>query len=58
MSETETSDYDLWVRLANDPSQTEEARQRYRALMEAHLHQKLRQAFQFAVQSTPAPKTR
>lgn len=57
MSEPEPSDYALWVQLANDPSQPEETRQRYRALMEAHVHQKLRQAFRFAAQSTtPAPK--
>ena len=52
-----SDDYGLWVKLANDPSQSEQARQQYRELMQAHVHQKLRQAFQFAVQSTaPAPK--
>jgi flagellar biosynthesis protein FliP len=57
MTEDEASDYALWVKLANDPSQTEESRQRYRAQMEAHVHRKLRQAFQFALHSTaPAPK--
>jgi len=54
MSEDEVSDYALWVTLANDPSQAEEDRQRYRAQMEAHVHRKLREAFQFAVRSTPA----
>lgn len=58
MNDDEASDYALWVKLANDPSQTEEARQRYRAQMEVHVHRKLREAFQFAVQSTAAvPKT-
>jgi flagellar biosynthesis protein FliP len=55
MNDDAASDYTLWVKLANDPSQTEEARQQYRALMEAHVHRKLREAFQFAVEST-APK--
>ena len=56
MNDDEGSDYTLWVKLANDPSQTEEARQQYRAMMEDHVHRKLREAFQFAVQSA-APKT-
>jgi hypothetical protein len=56
MNDDGASEYTLWVKLANDPSQTEEARQQYRAQMEAHVHRKLREAFQFAVQST-APKT-
>lgn len=55
MSDDEASDYALWVKLANDPSQTEEARQQYRAQMEAHVHRKLREAFRLAVQSS-APK--
>ena len=45
MSDDEASDYALWVKLANDPSQTEEARQQYRAQMQAHVHRKLREAF-------------
>jgi flagellar biosynthesis protein FliP len=57
MNDDEASNYALWVKLANDPSQTEEARQRYRVQMEAHVHRKLREAFQFAVQST-VPKIR
>lgn len=52
MSETEASDYALWVQLANDPSQTEEVRQQYRALMEAYLHKKMREAFQVATRQT------
>ena len=54
MREDESADYALWVKLANDPSQTEEDRQRYRAQMDAHVHRKLREAFRFAVRSTPA----
>ena len=56
MSRDEDSDYALWVQLANDPSQSEEARQQYRAKMEAYIHEKLREAFQFAAnQTSPAP---
>ena len=54
MSNDEDSDYALWVQLANDPSQSEEARQQYRAQMEAYIHEKLREAFQFAANQTPA----
>jgi flagellar biosynthesis protein FliP len=54
MSDEESSDYSLCVQLANDPSQSEEARQRYRARMEAYIHEKLREAFQLAgKQTTP-----
>jgi flagellar biosynthesis protein FliP len=53
MSKDEDSDYALWVQLANDPSQSEEARQQYRAQMEAYIHAKLREAFQFAANQTP-----
>ena len=52
MSDEESSDYSLWVQLANDPSQSEEARQRYRAQMEAYIHEQLREAFQLAAQQT------
>ncbi len=52
MSEDEASDYELWVRLANDPSQSEEARQRYRAQMEAYVHRKMREAFRLAAEQT------
>jgi hypothetical protein len=45
-----SGDYELWVRLANDPSQSEEARQQYRARMEACVHEMMRAAFQFATQ--------
>ncbi len=46
-------DYALWVQLANDPSQPEEARQRYRAQMEAYVHEQLREAFRLAAEQTP-----
>jgi flagellar biosynthesis protein FliP len=52
MSDEESSDYSVWVQLANDPSQSEEARQRYRVQMEAYIHEKLREAFQLAAQRT------
>jgi hypothetical protein len=48
MSDIESSDYSLWVKLANDPSQSEEARRQYRTKMEAHINEKLREALQFA----------
>jgi hypothetical protein len=54
MSNDESSDYSLWVLLANDPSQPEETRQHYRARMEAYIHEKLREAFRFAAQQTPS----
>ena len=57
MSNDESSDYSLWVLLANDPSQSEEARQHYRARMEAYIHEQLREAFRFAAQQTPASST-
>jgi hypothetical protein len=52
MSQDESSDYELWVRMANDPSQSEEARQRYRAQMEAYVHRKMREAFRLAAEQT------
>ena len=52
MSDDESSEYSQWVQLANDPSQSEEARQRYRALMDDYIHQKLREAFQLAARKT------
>lgn len=57
MSNDESSDYSLWVLLANDPSQPEETRQHYRARMEAYIHEKLREAFRFAAQQTPSSST-
>jgi hypothetical protein len=52
MSNDESSDYSSWVKLANDPSQSEEARRHYRAQMEAYVHQKMREAFRFAAKQT------
>ena len=51
--EDESSEYSRWVQLANDPSQSEEARQRYRVLMEAYIHEKLREAFRLAANQAP-----
>jgi flagellar biosynthesis protein FliP len=56
MYEDESAEYAMWVQLANDPSQTEEARQRYRALMEDYVITQLREAFRFA--SVEASKDR
>ena len=55
MSNDEDSNYALWVQLANDPSQSEEARQQYRAKMEAYIHEKLREAFQRQAAVAEAP---
>jgi hypothetical protein len=55
MSKEEDSDYALWVELANDPSQSEEARQQYRAQMEAYIHEKLREAFRRQAVVAEAP---
>lgn len=49
MQEKKFADYSLWVQLANDPSQTEEARQYYRLRMEGAVHAQMRAAFQFAL---------
>jgi len=38
-------DYVAWMRLANDPSQTEEARQQYRARMEEFVRARMVSAF-------------
>lgn len=53
MSEDESSDYALWMALANDPSQPEEARGQYRLRMESYLRKKVRAAFQFAATGRP-----
>ena len=55
MSIDEDSDYAEWVQLANDPSQSEEARQQYRAKMEAYIHEKLREAFRRQAVVAEAP---
>jgi hypothetical protein len=52
MSQDEASDYELWVKLANDPAQSQEARQQYRAQMEAYVHRKMREAFRLAAEQT------
>jgi hypothetical protein len=52
MNTDDASDYALWVALANDPDQSEEARQHYRERMEAHVRRKVREAFQFAAKQT------
>jgi hypothetical protein len=52
MDEEQSANYSLWTRLANDPGQSEQARQHYRALMQEHLHQQLRDAFRMASQKT------
>jgi len=52
---SQDSDYELWVRLASDPSQSEEARQQYRERMAAHVHEKMRNAFRLATQLTLDP---
>ena len=57
MSTDNSSDYALWVELANDPNQSEEARQHYREQMEAHVRRKVREAFQFAAKQTPPLST-
>jgi len=54
----QSTDYALWVALANDPSQSEQVRQQYRELMQAHVHRKLREAFKFATQSAASPPTK
>jgi hypothetical protein len=48
MSTDDSSDYALWLALANDPNQPEEARRQYREQMEAHVRRKVREAFQLA----------
>jgi hypothetical protein len=52
MSDDESSAYALWLKLANDPSQSEQAREQYRLQMETYLHRKMREAFQLAVKQT------
>jgi hypothetical protein len=54
--EEQSADYALWVKLANDPSQSEQAREKYRALMQEHLHQQLRDAFRLASQKAQSHK--
>jgi hypothetical protein len=58
MNNEEFLEYSLWLNLANDPSQSEEARRHYRLQMEAYVHRKMRQAFQLAAQQTPPSPTK
>jgi hypothetical protein len=51
---SQDSEYEEWVRLANDPSQPEEVRQQCRARMEAYVHEKIRAAFQLATRQAAA----
>jgi hypothetical protein len=51
--EEKFADYTLWMQLANDPSQTEEARQYYRARLESTVHTQMRDAFQSAAAQAP-----
>ena len=44
----ELADYASWLQLANDPSQTEEARERYRARMQEFMRTRMRDAFRAA----------
>jgi hypothetical protein len=44
----EFADYALWLQLANDPSQTQEARERYRARMQEFMRARMRDAFRAA----------
>jgi hypothetical protein len=49
---SQESQYEDWVRLANDPSQPDEVRQQCRARMEAYVREKMRAAFRLATQQT------
>jgi hypothetical protein len=49
------ADYTLWMQLANDPKQTEEARKYYRARLESLVHAQMRDAFQLAAAQGPLP---
>ena len=56
MSGDEDAEYALWLKLSNDPSQSEEARRHHRAQMEACVHKKMREAFQFAAKQAGPPR--
>lgn len=54
--EQQESEYGRWVRLANDPAQTEETRLECRAKMNAYLKERLRKEFEQLAQSAhPKP---
>jgi hypothetical protein len=57
LNDEESTNYSLWVRLANDPSQSEQARQHYRAQMEAFLRERMREAFRAASQKAHSGKS-
>ena len=48
MNENDFADYALWLQLANDPSQTEQARAQYRARMQEFMRARMRDAFKQA----------
>jgi hypothetical protein len=52
----ESSDYFAWMQLANDPSQTEEARQQYRARMEEFVRARMLSAFRLAAEASETPR--
>ena len=52
----ESSDYFAWMQLANDPSQTEEARQQYRARMEEFVRARMLSAFRLASEASETPR--
>jgi hypothetical protein len=51
----EFADYALWLQLANDPSQTEEAREQYRARMQEFMRARMRDAFRAASSKRERP---
>jgi hypothetical protein len=56
VTEGERSDYAAWMRLANDPSQTEEARQNYRARMDGFVRARLINALRIASGTASRPE--
>ena len=55
MNADESADYALWLARANDPSQTDETRQHYRARMEDSVRARLANAFRFAAETAVPP---
>jgi hypothetical protein len=51
----EFADYALWLQLANDPSQTEDAREHYRARMQEFMRARMRDAFRAASSTQAQP---
>lgn len=56
MNDNEFADYALWLQLASDPSQTEQAREQYRARMQEFMRARMRDAFR-AASSEPRPSS-